>query len=162
MANVFEPDFDAEQDRDGFSWRRARVGLQAGAQRLGASVFELGPRQAAFPYHAHLANEEMLIVLDGTPVLRTPSGERTLEQGELVAFPAGPDGAHQVINRGTEPVRLLMLSQMVAPEVVIYPDTEKLAAREQPPGSPNAGKFLNFFERDAVDYFEGEEPPATG
>ncbi len=105
MANVFEPEFDADQERPGFTYRRAKVGRQAGARELGASVYEIPPREATFPYHAHTANEEMLIVLAGRPSLRTPEGWRDLEPGEVVAFPASPDGAHQIQNRTTEPVR---------------------------------------------------------
>jgi hypothetical protein len=84
MANLFEPEFDAEQGRPGVSWRRARLGRQAGAERLGASLFELPPGQAAFPFHFHLANEELLIVIRGRPTLRTRAGERGLE---FVSYP---------------------------------------------------------------------------
>lgn len=34
--------------------------------------------------------------------VRTPAGERVLEPGEVVFFPAGPDGAHQLFNAGNE------------------------------------------------------------
>src|SRR5215208_2639567 len=67
MPNVFEPDWDAERDDPPFRWRRARLGRQAGARDLGASLFELPPGSATFPLHAHYANEELLIVLDGRP-----------------------------------------------------------------------------------------------
>ena len=78
MANLFEPEFDSESDRPGFARRRAKLGEQAGAERLGASLFELAPGSAAFPMHYHLGNEELLMVVDGSPVLRTPEGEREL------------------------------------------------------------------------------------
>lgn len=160
-ANAFEPDFDAEQDRPGFSWRRARLGRQVGSERLGASLFELPPGQAAFPMHFHLANEELLIVIAGRPSLRIPDGERELAPGEVVAFPRGEGGAHQVVNRSGEPARVLLVSEMNAPEIVGYPESEKIFARDTPPGGPavtTGGCFLN---ADAVDYFEGEGPPAT-
>ena len=38
-------------------------------------------------------------MVDGSPMLRTPEGERELRPGEVVAFPLGEAGAHQVINR---------------------------------------------------------------
>jgi hypothetical protein len=56
MANLFEPDFDAEQDEPPFTWRRARLGRQAGAEALGASLFELPPGASSFPLHVHHAN----------------------------------------------------------------------------------------------------------
>ena len=97
--SVHNPDWDAEQDQGPFRWRRARVGRQAGARELGASVFELPPGASTFPLHAHYANEELLVVLAGRPTLRTIDGERELEEGDVVSFPTGRDGAHRVDNR---------------------------------------------------------------
>ena len=54
---------------------------------------------AISPYHAHHGNEELLLVVSGTPGLRTPDGVRTLEPGTVVAFPRGAAGAHRVFNR---------------------------------------------------------------
>jgi uncharacterized cupin superfamily protein len=157
VANVFEPEFDAEQDRPGYSWRRARIGWQADAERLGASVFELPPGEAAFPLHYHLANEELLVVLRGRPTLRTTEGERQLDEGEFLAFPVGDRGAHQLINRTDEPVRVLLVSEMTGPDIVVYPDSRKIRASEGPPGSREPGLGGTFRDADAVDYFEGEE-----
>ena len=70
---------------------------------LGASLFDVPPGGSTFPFHAHHANEELLIVLRGTPTLRTPDGERVLREGEVVAFPAGRKGAHAVRTGRTRP-----------------------------------------------------------
>ena len=114
MANLFDPEFDQTQKQEGFRTRRAMLGKQAEAKRLGASLFEIEPGNA-FPLHYHLGNEEMLIVVAGTPTLRTAEAERELAEGEIVSFPLGEQGAHQVINRTAGPVRILMLSEMIAP-----------------------------------------------
>jgi uncharacterized cupin superfamily protein len=159
VTSFLEPRFDAEQERPGFNWRRARLGRQAGCEHLGASLFELEPGCAAFPLHYHLANEELLIVVSGEPVLRTAGGERGLAEGEVVAFPAGESGAHQVINRGAAPARILIVSEMNAPEIVVYPDSEKIFARDTPPGGPPPSTGGSFFKSDAVDYFEREPKP---
>ena len=133
MANAYQPDFDADQERGGFAYRRAKLGQQAGSEKLGASLYEIPPGQATFPYHAHSANEEMLIVLSGQPHLRTPDGWRELAEGEVVAFRVGEDGAHQLQNRGAQHARVLVVSTMIAPEVNLYPDTGKLVAATGPP-----------------------------
>jgi uncharacterized cupin superfamily protein len=118
MANVFEPAWDAERDEPPFRWRRARLGRQAGARDLGASLFELPPGAATFPLHAHYNNEEMIVVLAGSPSLTTADGEvRRLLPGDLVACPAGRDGAHRLDNHGDEPARVLLVSTMRAPEI---------------------------------------------
>lgn len=159
MANIFQPDFDAEQDRPGFRWRRARLGRQAGAERLGVSLFELPPGQASFPLHYHLANEELVVVVEGTPTLRTAETERSLAQGDVVSFPVGKRGSHQIINRGDRPVRFMVVSEMVAPEVLVYPDTGKIGARDSAPGGEPGEVTSFFFADDSVDYFEGEPGP---
>ncbi len=115
MPNVFEPEWDAERDEPPYRWRRARLARQAGLERLGASLFELPPGAASFPLHAHLHNEEAIVVLRGRPTLRTLDGERVLEPGEVVGCPAGRAGAHRLDNAGDEPVRVLVISTMCSP-----------------------------------------------
>jgi uncharacterized cupin superfamily protein len=158
VPNVYEPEFDGSSDRQGFRWEGEQVGRKAGAEHLGASVYELSPGEATFPYHYHFANEELLIVLRGRPHLRAPEGWRQLDEGEIVAFPVGERGAHQLVNRTDEPVRLLMVSEMVGPDVVVYPDSGKVGARERAPGT-GAGLRETFRSSDQVDYWDGETAP---
>jgi uncharacterized cupin superfamily protein len=161
MANLHEPEFDSSSEREGFTYRRAKLGAQAGAERLGASLYEVPPGQATFPYHAHFGNEELMIVLEGRPSLRTPEGWRQLDSGDLVAFKTGPEGAHQLINRGEETARVLVVSEMNAPEVSFYPDSGKVLAGTRPPGGTETDEdiFATFHLDQASDYWEGEEPP---
>jgi uncharacterized cupin superfamily protein len=161
MPNALRPDFDEHSDREGFSIRGESVGLKAGGERLGASVYELPPGQSNCPYHYHLANEEMLVVLRGTPDLRTPDGWRRLEEGEVVAFPVGERGAHQVMNRTGGNVRVLIVSEMRYPEVPVYPDSGKVGVREHAPGSGRDGMRFNFHPDDHRDYWDGESAPET-
>jgi uncharacterized cupin superfamily protein len=162
MANVFKPEFDTDQERPGFSYRRAKLGPQAGAEKLGASLYEIPPGQSTFPYHSHTANEELLIVLRGGPHLRTPEGWRELNEGEVVAFPAGDRGAHQIQNRGDEDARVLVVSTMIAPEVNLYPDSGKLMAATRAPGASGEGFQESYRREQATDYWQGEEPPEAG
>ncbi|HEX4483228.1 MAG TPA: cupin domain-containing protein [Solirubrobacteraceae bacterium] len=157
MANIYEPEYDDVREHPGFRARRARVGLEAGAERLGLSVWELPAGEAAYPYHYHLGEEELLVVLEGTPELRTPDGWRRLQTGEVVAFPRGEDGAHQLLNRGDQTARFLALSTNGDPDIVLYPDSRKLSAAER---RPQGGGMREVFRlADAVDYLDGEQPP---
>jgi uncharacterized cupin superfamily protein len=160
-ANVFEPEFEEPTEREGFRYRRARIGWQAGGERLGASLYEVAPGNACFPLHWHSNNEEMLIVLSGRPALRTAQGERVLDEGEVVAFPVGEEGAHQVVNRSDGTVRFVIVSEMNAVDLNGYPDSGKVLATNRAPGAkPKEGsKFFSFYERDAVDYLDGEPKP---
>lgn len=71
----------------------------------------------------------MLILLHGRLTLRTTAGERQLEEGEVIHFPVGPNGAHGVRNDGESPARYLMVSTLVSPEVVEYPDHKQITAQ---------------------------------
>ena len=99
-------------------------------------------------------------MLAGRPTLRTTSDERALVPGEVVAFPRGAAGAHQIINRSDEPARFFIVSEMNAPEIVVYPDTGKIFARDTPPGGEPVTDGGSFFVNAAVDYFEGEPEPS--
>jgi len=157
VPNLFDPKFDPDQDRPGFTYRRARLGRQAGAKQLGVSLYEIPPGEATFPYHAHTANEELLMVLEGRPSLRAPGGWRELSPGEIVSFTVGEEGAHQVVNRSAGTVRVLLVSTMIAPEINLYPDSGKLLAATRPPGGEGEGIQESFRREEATDYWEGEE-----
>lgn len=151
MENVFGAELDETQDREGFRWRGATLGPRIGAARIGCSLYELDPGERTFPYHLHHGNEEWLLVVRGTPTLRTPEGERELREGDLVAFPAGPAGAHGVENRSGGPARVAIFSTLLLPSVVEYPDSGKVGVRwDEEDG------VLRFRRADAVDYWDGE------
>ena len=97
---------------------------------LGATLYEL-QRGNFMVYHAHHGSEELLIVLHGTPTLRTPGGERELAAGDVVHFPAGPEGAHGVRNDTDEAVRYVVAGIRVSPEIVEYPDTKQVTGQSK-------------------------------
>jgi uncharacterized cupin superfamily protein len=94
---------------------------------LGASLYELAPGSTGGLYHFHHGAEELLVVLKGSPTLRSPKGEQQLQEGDVVHFCLGPDGAHQLLNRSGNTVRYLMASTLVSPEAVEYPDERKIS-----------------------------------
>ena len=67
-----------------------------------------------------------MIVLDGAPTLRTPRGEERLRAWDAVFFPRGESGAHQLRNDGDERVRAAFFSSVSDPEVVVYPDDDRI------------------------------------
>jgi uncharacterized cupin superfamily protein len=157
MPNLYDPEFDEPREQPGFRAQRARVSRQAGSERLGLSVWEVPPGEAAYPYHHHLGEEELVVVLEGRPSLRTPEGWRELVPGEVVAFLRGEGGGHQLVNETEQTVRFLAFSTSGDPDLVVYPDSGKLGAFERLPGG--GGLRAMFRAGDAVDYYEGERPP---
>ena len=70
--------------------------------------------------------EEWLLVLEGRPTVRTPEGSEAAEPLDLVVFPMGPEGAHQVRNDTAETVRVLMWSTVARGAASAYPDSGKV------------------------------------
>lgn len=141
--NLLAPEFDQSSEREGYRSRRARIGKALGTDEIGASLYELDEGQRSNPYHFHHGKEEWLFVVAGSPTVRTPSGERALRRGDLLCFPAGPDGAHQVTGPGT----VLFLSDKPPLDTVEFPDSGKISMSEP---------RKVFRAADAVDYWDGE------
>jgi len=158
MPNIDELDPLEVRDVPGFEARRGRIGWALGLERLGLSTWEIEPGQCAYPYHFHVQEEEVAIVLAGTPSLRTPDGWRELETGEVVGFPRGEAGAHQIANWGEGPARFLAISTSGDADICVYPDSGKVGAFERLPD--RRGLFKLFRDADAVDYHLDETPPA--
>ena len=75
-TNIGKPEFTWDDtDPEGFRAGMARLGGLFGAEDTGITVYELPAGQAVCPYHYECAEEEWLLVLSGTPTLRTPEGE---------------------------------------------------------------------------------------
>jgi uncharacterized cupin superfamily protein len=157
VANIFEPDWTFEAKQPPWLLRGARVGAQSGAERIGATLYEIDPGGRISPLHVHHANEELIFVLSGDPTLRTPDESRLLQPGEVVACQTGRRGAHRVENNGERSVRVLIVSTMVFPDVVEHLDSEKVLALTAPPGRAGDDDVLVAFHRaDAVPPTSGE------
>ena len=150
--NLFDGELDESRDRPGWSWRAATLGPKLGAEKLGASLYELQPGEKTFPYHYEYGSEEWLLCVAGRPTLRVPDGEHELRPGDIVCFPEGPEGAHQVRNDTDEPIRVLIASTKQLPDAAVYPDSGKVGIwtgnEADPPRMFRIGTEL--------DYWDGE------
>ncbi len=148
VVNLGAVELGPEHDREGWRARSFRVGEALGASRIGGSIYELAAGERTFPYHYHHGVEEWLIVIDGTPSVRTPAGTREFRLGDVLCFPPGAEGAHDV----TGPGKVLILSTGTSPSIAVYPDSGKVGTRPADPADR-----LDFRRADAVDYWDGEE-----
>lgn len=146
VVNVASIEVEADSgDPSGFQTRYRKLGPLLGGELLGGTVYEFDAGQRNGPYHYEIGNEECLLVLTGTPTLRHPEGRDVLAVGDVVTFPEGADGAHQLINESSEVARVLILSTMRVPAGWAYPDSGKVST------------FAGVFPIGAtVDYWEGE------
>jgi uncharacterized cupin superfamily protein len=122
-----------------------------GAEQTGASLYELPAGQLLCPYHYEYGEEEWLLVIEGTPWLRTPAGTETLAPLDIAFFPRGPEGAHQVGNATGDPARVLMWSNVVMPTATCYPDSDKVGV-----WTGDKSEDLMAERSSNVDYYRGE------
>lgn len=131
----------AQEAPAGFEYRSVSVRESLGGEEIGCTLYELDPGNQLWPYHFHWNNEEWLVVVAGTPTVRTPDGERELKPGDVVGFREGDAGAHTLFGPG----RVAIFSTRRQGSVD-YPDSGKVGA-----GPP--WDRLYFRRTDAVDYW---------
>jgi uncharacterized cupin superfamily protein len=87
IVDLFSPTWDHERSRPGFTSKSMDVGIRLGGELLGATLYECPPGNHVWPHDLHHANEEMLLVLEGTRRYRRPtvsarsSAERSSSSG---------------------------------------------------------------------------------
>jgi uncharacterized cupin superfamily protein len=148
-VSIWSDDWDATDDWSGGGAKSKRLVGQG--PLLGASLYELGPGNSV-AYHFQHGSEELLIVLRGRPTLRGPDGERQLDEGEVVHFPLGPEGAHGLRNDTEETVRYVVAGIRVSPEVVEYPDVKKITAQARTDSQTGERLWMiHDLEQDSVE-----------
>jgi uncharacterized cupin superfamily protein len=122
------PDDVAER----FDVRMGQIAAHIGAEKLGYNLTVVPPGKRAFPYHSHLANEEMFFVIEGRGEIRIGGMTQPIRKGDVIACPPGDrDTAHQIVNTGDEELMYLAISTRISPEVCEYPDSDKYAVLAQ-------------------------------
>jgi uncharacterized cupin superfamily protein len=151
-VSISDPQFTYDpEDAEGFRAGMFRFGPSLGAERTGTTVYELPPGESVCPYHYEYGEEEWLLVLAGRPSVRDPEGTEQLEPFDVVFFPTGPAGAHQIRNDTDEPARVLMWGMVVTPTGTAYPDSDKVAL-----WTGDKVEDLIVRRSSGVDYYDGE------
>jgi uncharacterized cupin superfamily protein len=148
--NLDELRFESDASQDGkYRSSDAEIGFWIGAERLGYQMVTLPPGARFCPVHAEFCEEELFIVFEGEPSIRTPNETLRCRRGDFIAFPTGPDHAHQVINESDADATILLLGENRKLNVVYYPESNKLLASA--PG-------VRWMVRNSpqLDYFDGE------
>jgi uncharacterized cupin superfamily protein len=149
--NIFNVEFGHDDDDpEGYESGYVKLAPPIAAKTMAGTLYELLPGNSNCPYH-YESDEEWLLVLEGTLTVRHPDGEDELGAGDLVCFPAGPEGAHKLTNRGEDVVKMLIVSTANMPAVAVYPDSDKI-------GVFTEGRRDNVMVRRSsdVDYWDGE------
>jgi len=145
---------------DTFGATLAEVGEALGTKNIGAMYVQVDPGKRAFPFHNHLANDEMFIILEGTGTYRFGEHTFDIKAGDICHAPkGGKDTAHQIINTGQTTLRYLGLSTLQDPEVVEYPDSDKFSVLGIHPGEDYHTRYFGHIGRrsDVYEYWDGED-----
>lgn len=146
-------------DGTSFGGLRQRVGVAVGAQKLGYGLFTVAPGKAAFPLHAHTLNEELIYILDGEGTLRFGAETVAVRAGMFIACPGGPELTHQLVNTSEADLRYLCVSTMQYPDIVHYPDSDKVGVYAGP-GASGQKPFRGIYKKGTVvPYFQDETGP---
>lgn len=161
IANLADLELKEAGQGEHFASRMASIAPAIGAQQLGCRLTVVPPGKCAWPHHNHHANEELFVILSGSGTLRYGQRRYAVRDGDVIACPAGgPETAHQLINDGEQELRYLALSTMHAPDVMEYPDSDKVGvlAGSAPGGAKEQRRLSHFtFRKDAVGYWDGED-----
>ena len=156
IANLDDVTFDDVEEDGLYTSRRARFSDRIGARNLGYNLTVLPPGKAQCPFHCHHGEEEMFLILEGEGELRFGQERYPIRRHDVIACPpGGPEVAHQIINTGTEPMRYLSLSTLVAVDACEYPDSGKVMVVS---GNRESTKLWKMFRMEnAVDYYDREK-----
>jgi uncharacterized cupin superfamily protein len=124
------------------------AGFPIGARRLGYQFVTLEPNARFCPMHSHALEEEMFLVWEGRPTIRTPRGEFECRRGDVIAFPVGDVGTHQLLNKSDAPCTVFLLGNAEPDEVAHYPESNKILLRSR--------QRLIIRAEPRLDYYDGE------
>ncbi len=138
-----------------YAWADASLTDLLGLRQFGASYNAVPPGKSACPFHNHLGEDEMFIVLAGTGTYRYGEARYPIKAGDVLGAPAGGrETAHQIVNTGTEPLRFIGFSATVPADIVEYPDSEKFLAVSTTPAGER--RRITMRQGGEVDYWDGE------
>ena len=138
VFNLNGDEWDRVEDRPGWRSKDAWVGARIGAELIGGSMYELEPGDRLWPYHTHHANEEWMIVAARPADAAHARGRAGARRGRRRLLPARQGRAHQVRNATDAPIRVLMLSTLLAPGHRRVPGQRQSASGERRPAASGA------------------------
>jgi uncharacterized cupin superfamily protein len=125
-------------------------GLRNTPSGLGGHPFDLelsklAPGAVGVPYHSHVNQWEMFLVLSGQGAVRTPAGVVPIKPGDVLL--QQPGDHHQIRNPGNEELVFFLIADNPATDIWHYPDSNKWGFK-----APR-----KIFRLSEIDYWDGEE-----
>lgn len=138
----------------------AGIANALGLTKLGSAYTVVPPGKTACPFHVHHGEDEMFIILSGSGEYRFGDTIHKVQAGDVLGAPiGGPEYAHQLWNKGKEPLIYIVISSKADIDVCEYPDTGKFAVMSGSGKSRQHGEpwFAYHGRREnSLDYFDGD------
>ena len=118
--------------KEGESTRREEAAfrfLDLSGQHLGVRIEETPVGATTSHHHYHTAEEEHVLVLEGTATLHLGDDDIELTQGDHIWFPAGEAVAHHIQNTSDAPFKFLVFGDRKQDDVVFYPQGSALLVK---------------------------------
>ena len=110
--------------------------------KLYCDIYEIQPGKTNWPLHYHTCNEEVFYIIEGHGEAVTESGVLNVKPGDMIRFPAGEKGVHQLKNTSTsETLKYLDFGTTNLPDVVFMPADNKI---ELFPGESGQEKMYSY------------------
>lgn len=124
---------------------REKNGIQP--EYLNFDIRQLNPGQYNAAYHFHRYAEELFLILTGSATLQTTDGLEVVNEGDMLFFEVGENGAHQLYNHTDTPCTYLDIRTYIGHDICEYPDSDKIII------VPNGKTFRR---NEQHPYFDGE------
>ena len=108
-------------------------------------LVKVPPGKAACPFHSHLLQWELYLIVSGTGLARCGKERVKVKAGDAFIHPPGE--AHQLINAGKKPLLFYIIADNPPMDGCHYPDSNKWLIRQP----------RKIFRMAGVDYWDGEE-----
>jgi len=125
------------------------TGPWGGGHPFDIQIRRLPGGAAVCPYHLHVGQWELFVVLRGTGTVRTPDGRAPIKPGDVFFHP--PGAPHQLTADAGQELEVMIVTDNPPVDGCHYPDSNKWALR--PPAK--------VFRMTEAAYFDGEDTPVA-
>jgi uncharacterized cupin superfamily protein len=124
------------------------LGTWGGGHPFDVQIRRVPPGAAVCPFHSHLVQWELFVVLAGSGTLRAGHETHAVKTDDVFVHPPGE--AHQLSNTGSTDLEVMIIADNPQFDACYYPDSDKWSMR---PGK--------VFRMQPVEYFTGEDDATT-
>lgn len=139
VATLAELPLKRRERAAGLGADETNVSMALGLNQLGASYFEVKPGEAAYPFHAHYNEDELIFIVAGVGAYRFGDETLTVKAGDMLSAPAGgAEVAHQLTNSGDETLKYFCVSNLPEINVAELPDKGEVHIHSRREGGPES------------------------